>query len=95
MNRSKPCTLVVIAGAALTMGLASCGIFFGPPLTGDPVAGATFFVDVCSRCHSAAFVKPFADLITFNMGDVNPAMTGIVLTDQEIADLKAYLATVP
>ena len=93
MKRLTVCALAAIAGVALTLAMAACGLT-GPPLTGDPAAGAAIWDAVCSRCHSIAFVKPLADLITLDMGILNPAMKGIFLTDVDIDDLKAFLATV-
>jgi hypothetical protein len=59
---------------------------------GDPVAGAALFAAQCIGCHpSAAALKPQASQITNNMGSIDPAMSSITLTDQQVADLKAYL----
>ncbi|MCC6357308.1 MAG: hypothetical protein IT450_01080 [Phycisphaerales bacterium] len=46
----------------------------------------------CSACHPASYVAPFRDLIVNDLGMLGPTKEGIVLTDQEVADLKEYLA---
>ncbi|HVP11434.1 MAG TPA: hypothetical protein VMV94_09645 [Phycisphaerae bacterium] len=96
MNRRAASALLAVSSALILLAVAACGIcLFGtaPAVTGDPTVGAAIFDAVCSRCHSVQFIKPFADLLTNNMGDLNPAMKGITLTDQDIADLRAFLAT--
>ncbi len=59
---------------------------------GDAAAGQALFTQTCIGCHpSPAALKPAANQITNNMGSINPAMNGITLTDQQVADLQAYL----
>ena len=61
-------------------------------LAGNPVAGAALYTLQCLVCHpSAADLKPAASEITNDMGSINAAMSGITLTDQQVADLQAYL----
>ncbi|HVP10501.1 MAG TPA: hypothetical protein VMV94_04845 [Phycisphaerae bacterium] len=60
---------------------------------GSSSAGQTLFTQMCARCHSAASIAGSADRITTNMGSVDSAMRGITLTAQQVADLKAYLAS--
>jgi mono/diheme cytochrome c family protein len=62
-------------------------------LTGDAAAGQTLFAQDCARCHSAASVAGGAALVTNNMGGINAAMNGITLTDQQVTEIKAFLAT--
>lgn len=57
------------------------------------LAGQTKFNNTCANCHSASALAPNADAITNNMGSVNSAMNGIMLTDEEVTDLMAFLAT--
>jgi mono/diheme cytochrome c family protein len=61
-------------------------------LTGDVAAGSQLFAARCTGCHGAASNVP-EDLVTNNLGTIDPAMAGITLTDQEVADLQAFLAT--
>jgi PKD repeat protein len=59
---------------------------------GSAAEGQTLFNQQCIGCHpSAVALKPNADQITNNMGSINPAMNAITLTDQQVADLQAYL----
>ncbi len=82
--------------------LGVAGVLFGtlggcpkPPtgVTGDPNAGQTEFAQLCSACHTPATVSLARSRITNNMGSINAAMSGITLTDQQVVDLQAYLAT--
>jgi mono/diheme cytochrome c family protein len=61
--------------------------------TGDAAAGQTLFTQRCSSCHSAAELAPVRLLIISNLGTLNSAMSGITLTTDEIADIRAFLAT--
>lgn len=83
------CLLTLVAAVGLV--LTGCGTQTG--LIGNATAGATDFTQLCVACHTAAAIKPFSGLITNNMGSLNAAMNGINLTNQQIADLQAYLAT--
>jgi len=59
---------------------------------GDPAAGQALYSQRCAGCHpSPAAIAGAASLITNDMGTISPAMTGITLTAQQVADLKAYL----
>lgn len=80
--------LAVVVG----LNLAGCPTQSGAT-TGDATAGQAKFADTCARCHDAASVAGAASLVTTNMGTVNAAMNGVVLTDAEVADVKAFLAT--
>jgi hypothetical protein len=85
--------LLGISCAAIALGLSACGTAAGSGLLGDAAVGATEFDLTCARCHAAFEIKLFSNLIVNNMGSVNPAMKGILLTDQQIADIRAFLAT--
>jgi hypothetical protein len=64
------------------------------PLTGDALAGQTLYNQMCASCHPfPSLLKPSADNIVNNLGTINPAMAGITLTNQQIAQLQAFLAT--
>lgn len=62
-------------------------------LVGDAAAGQTLFNDSCARCHSATSLARSADRITNNLGDLGYSMRNITLTDQQVIELQAYLAT--
>jgi mono/diheme cytochrome c family protein len=83
-----------IAGVAVVVWLAACGTTTPtvPGLVGDATAGATEFNQVCTACHTVAQIQPAASRITNNMAGVSFFMTGITLTDQQVADLQAFLA---
>ena len=84
---------LAVLGLAILVGLTACGTTT-PGLVGNAANGATEFAAACAGCHTAAALKPVAGFIISNLGTLNPAMNGITLTDQQIADLQAYLATV-
>ncbi len=65
----------------------------GSGLVGNATAGETDFNTMCAVCHTAATLAGSADSIVTDMGTVNAAMSAITLTDQQVADLKAFLAT--
>ncbi len=81
--------LVVLIG--MSLGATGCPLF---PITlvGDPVAGEELYNTTCSQCHTLAFLQANSGLIISDLGTLNPAMAGIILTDQQIADLEAFLA---
>jgi mono/diheme cytochrome c family protein len=83
----RPCAICVVASLALFV----CGCPM-QQLTGDPVAGEAKSNATCAGCHTAASLAGHENLIRRNMGLVSPAMAGITLTDQEVADLKAFIA---
>lgn len=58
---------------------------------GDASAGQSKFAASCATCHSAASLKGASSRVVNNLGSLTPAMTGITLTDQEVADIKAFL----
>jgi mono/diheme cytochrome c family protein len=63
-----------------------------PPVTGgDSTAGQQDYSQLCTGCHTAASVRGNASRVTNNMGTVDSAMNGITLTDQQVADIQAYL----
>jgi hypothetical protein len=72
--------------------LTSCGIF-APTLVGDPAAGEAFYVLECQRCHTTVELKVFSNLIVNDLGTLDAQMEGLLLTDQEIANLQAFLPT--
>jgi hypothetical protein len=81
--------LSLAVAAGLTV---SCGIFT-PVLVGDAAAGQLIFELTCQRCHAIVDLKPFSDLIVNDLGALNPRMQGIFLSNQEVADIRAFLAT--
>jgi hypothetical protein len=85
---------LAVLGVTILVGLTACQTSTTPGLVGNATAGATDFTNLCSGCHTAAALKPFAGNIISNLGTLNPAMNGITLTAQQIADIQAYLATV-
>lgn len=84
---SNSTTITFPAGAATLTKQTST------PITGDAAAGQTLFNAECVSCHTAAALAPVAGNIVNDLGTINPAMSGITLTDQQIADLQAFLAT--
>ena len=78
-------------------------------LTGDATRGQDIYnngtnnATACATCHTLGTVdtqgfaddlKQHVDDIDNDLGSLNTAMTGMTLTDQEIADLKAYINSV-
>lgn len=62
-------------------------------IVGDATAGQTKFTDTCARCHTTRSVAGSRSRITNDMGALAYSMRGITLTDQEVADLREFLAT--
>jgi len=67
---------------------------------GDIIAGRTLYNDQCDSCHSAGSHDtngPFGNLarkgsdLVNDLGAIDRRMDGLILTDQEIADLAAFL----
>lgn len=84
--------LFLLVAIVLLVALSMGGCPIRPPanLAGDAAAGQTLFADKCQKCHLAASLKGNESRIVNNLG---AAMDNIMLTDQEIADLDAFLAT--
>jgi len=80
---------------ALTVGVAGCGAVSTPVPADNAAAqaGAAKFASACAGCHSASSLRSGAGLIMNDLGSLSSRMSGITLTDAEVADLKAYLAT--
>ena len=85
-----PALLVLVA---LSLGVTGCPIRLPGGQTGDAAAGQALFTQRCSGCHSAAELAPVRFLIVSNLGTLNSAMSGITLTTEEIANIRAFLAT--
>ncbi|HPF38168.1 MAG TPA: hypothetical protein P5081_00855 [Phycisphaerae bacterium] len=85
-------SLMVIVAAA---GLWGCGTMSIPVPTDNAaaLAGETVFADQCARCHSARSVSGFAGQLPNNLGALDSRMNGITLSDEELSNLNAYLAT--
>lgn len=60
---------------------------------GDAVAGQATFNQRCASCHTPGQIAGSANRITNNLATVNIAMIGITLSDTEVANLQAFLAT--
>ena len=98
MFRSKIAILMLATAIAA---LASLGCVDTTGLTGTDTSGLTgsatngqaTFTQQCASCHTASSLADAGGWITNNMGTVSGAMRGITLTDQQIADLRSYLAT--
>ncbi len=87
-----PLATVSVVGLLVILAAGGCPTTPGGT-TGDAAAGQTLFSQECSGCHTAAALAPARSRITNDLGTINAAMNGITLTDQQVADLQAYLAT--
>lgn len=101
--------LSLIAAAAL-MG-TSCPMTMDMPPddnpsapTGNAADGQAKYNESCAACHTlgtfdttggAGDLKSVPNRIVNNLGGLSPAMTGITLNNQQIADLKAFIETIP
>jgi len=81
------------------------------PPAGDPVAGKSTFVEYCSICHGVAgkgFIGPYIAGVNWTAPGLHvivrgglggyggmPAFNADAVTDKNIADIAAYLATLP
>lgn len=71
---------------------------------GDAAAGQTKYNDACASCHSlgsfdpsglAGDLKDTGDDLVADLGSLDAGMSGLTLSAQEIADLKAFFAAAP
>ena len=83
---------LALAAGCLAVSLAGCGVLPGGT-TGNALAGATLFNQSCATCHSGASLRGAASRVVNDLGTLAPAMTGIILSDQQVADVKAFLLT--
>ncbi|MCB9857420.1 MAG: cytochrome c [Phycisphaerales bacterium] len=92
-NTFRTATLVIALVAALS--IVGCGTMTNvvPTDNAAALAGETTFANDCARCHSASSLKGSAGQIINDLGSLDSAMNGITLTDEEVTNLKAYLAT--
>ncbi|MBI5863729.1 MAG: hypothetical protein HZB38_04330 [Planctomycetes bacterium] len=60
-------------------------------LVGDAAAGQTKFTQSCVECHAASTVKAASGRVTTDMTAICRSSFSILLTEQEVADVKAYL----
>ena len=72
-------------------------------ITGDVTVGQNDYTTMCAACHSlgsfdtsgtAGDLAGNSDDIISNLGSIDVAMAGIVLSDQQVADLRAFVASV-
>jgi mono/diheme cytochrome c family protein len=92
MARRIAGVLLALTSVAVVWGVAACGLTFPPPLVGNAATGQTLFVSLCQQCHTAAALKQFSSLITNNLGTLDAQMADILLTNQQIADIQAYIS---
>ncbi len=84
---------VIAVLAALSVGGCPTPTPLPPGVTGDPVAGQADFDQMCAACHTPASLAGRQDVITNNLATVNIGKIGMTLTNQQVADLRAFLAT--
>lgn len=84
----------LLTASGLMFLLAGCTPQSSQVTTSDPAvqAGQTKFNQSCAGCHSASSLANSANRITNNLGTINPVMSGVTLTDDEVTNLKAFLA---
>ena len=85
--------LAVLGVTAATVVVTLIGCTTPGTGNGNVTAGETKFNATCATCHSAASLRGAASLVTNDLGTLTSAMAGITLTDQEVADVRAYLET--
>ncbi len=101
--------LAIVATAAL-MG-TSCPMTMDMPPddnpsapTGNAADGQAKYNESCASCHSlgtfdttggAGDLKSVPNRIVNNLGGLDSSMAGITLTNQQIADLKSFIETIP
>lgn len=74
------------------------GLSKGAGLTGRASAGQTFYTNQgCADCHNGTTAKTAAHMdagkVVNDLGSISSQMDMFTLTDQEVADIKAYLTT--
>jgi cytochrome c oxidase cbb3-type subunit 3 len=89
---------------AMVFGLVACGGDKGGDVVGDPVAGEEVYATNCAVCHAddgSGGTGPsligedeeaeIIDIVTNGEGDMQPY--GDILTEQEIADVAAFVVS--
>lgn len=80
--------------ASVTLALCLTGCVPQDSSTGNAAAGESKFNSSCAFCHSAASLRGAASRVVNDMGSLGiPAMAGITLTDEEVANIRAFLIT--
>ena len=104
MSSTKSIRFLAVTMAALALLLTGCPTNTTPPpgVTGDAASGKTVYDNICAFCHSlgsydtqgfAGDLKGHETQVVNNMGSINTNMAGITLTDQQVADLKAFITS--
>ena len=95
MTMSLPRSTTLVVALIATAFIVGCGTSGTIGTTGNAaaMAGEATFSSTCASCHSASSLAGSRALITNNLGTLNSAMSGITLTDTEVSNLMAYLAT--
>lgn len=63
-----------------------------PPLVGDVTRGEEVFTKICARCHNPYVLQGHEHLIRNEMGKLRRQMRDVHLTDQQVVDVRAYIA---
>ncbi len=93
MSLRKSSIAVVAIGVLLVLTVGCPTTTTPNTTTGNAADGQAKFNSTCAGCHTASTLAGVRDMITNNMGTINAAMSGITLTNQQVADLQAFLAT--
>ncbi|MCA9254855.1 MAG: hypothetical protein KDA33_04425 [Phycisphaerales bacterium] len=95
MKRTHFRAVLNLMVVVIATGLWGCGTLSNPVPTDNAaaLAGATVFANECARCHSARSVSGFAGQLPNDFGALDSRMNGITLSDEELSNLNAYLAT--
>ncbi|MFO0837785.1 MAG: cytochrome c [Phycisphaerae bacterium] len=97
MSSVARAAFLLLVGATLSLSVGGCPTQTDTQtpsdLTGNAAAGQAIFAQRCASCHSARGLSGREGRITNNMGSVLSAMRGITLTDQEVVELQAFIAS--
>ena len=82
-----------LAAAAIGLGLGGCRTTEAIPVpdTASAAEGQKIFANTCSRCHTTSRLRGHAGRVRTNMGSISSAMRDVKLTDEDVANVKAFI----
>ena len=85
--------IVIVSAGAMFLSLGGCPAESLPTgLTGAALAGENTFIGRCQSCHAVSDMRGASLAVVNNMGNVANEMRDITLTNDEVANIKAFIA---
>ncbi len=84
-----------LAGVTLGFFVAGCSPQAAAidPSNTAALAGQDVYNNSCASCHSVAFIQNHENSLVTNLGSLDSRMSSITLTEEQLTNLKAFLAT--